>query len=75
MCIRDSPAGYLCAQTTSGRNGEDVVEEETAAAAWEWGESTERQTDEPVRVVCVVGLAHCNGVVDRLSAMELERWR
>ena len=69
------PAGYLCAQTTSGRNGEDVVEEETAAAAWEWGESTERQTDEPVRVVCVVGLAHCNGVVDRLSAMELERWR
>ena len=75
------PAGYLCAQTSTDRTGgggegEDVVEEETAAAAaWEWGESTERQTDEPVRVVCVVGLAHCNGVVDRLSAAELERWR
>ena len=39
------------------------------------GTSTERQTDEPVRVVCVVGLAHCNGVVDRLAAMDVERWR
>jgi len=75
------PAGYLCAQTTgTGHDGggeeekeeKEEKEEETAALS---GESTERQTDEPVRVVCVVGLAHCNGVVDRLSAMDLERWR
>ena len=74
------PAGYLCARTTTGRDGggeeekeeKEEKEEETASSR---GESTERQTDEPVRVVCVVGLAHCNGVVDRLSAMDLERWR
>ena len=28
----------------------------------------------PVRCVCVVGLAHCNGVVARLSSMELDGW-
>ena len=74
------PAGYLCARTTTGRErdgGEEVaaVAEEIAAARVERGTSTERRTDEPVRVVCVVGLAHCNGVVDRLAAMDMERWR
>ena len=52
-----------------------AVAEEIAAARVERGTSTDRQTDEPVRVVCVVGLAHCNGVVDRLAAMDVERWR
>ena len=28
--------------------------------------------DAPVRCVCVVGLAHCNGLVARLSEMDLE---
>ena len=49
------PAGYLCARTTTGRErdgGEEVaaVAEEIAAARVERGTSTERQTDEPVRV-------------------------
>ena len=74
------PAGYLCARTTTGCDGDGgeevaAVEEEIAAARVERGMSTEPRTDEPVRVVCVVGLAHCNGVVDRLAAMDIERWR
>ena len=46
---------------------------EEMAAARVGGERRPARTDEPMRVVCVVGLAHCNGVVDRLAAMDMER--
>jgi hypothetical protein len=62
--ITPHPAGYLVADV----DGES--EEETE------GESRS-QTDDgaPVRCVCVVGLAHCNGVVTRLAEMNLDEWR
>ena len=67
------PAGYLEADVvgegcsrecrTGSRDGDKSGEG--------WGALGEAP---PVRCVCVVGLAHCNGMVARLSEMDLEGW-
>ena len=62
--ITPHPAGYLVADVEGAP--EEEVEDESHA-----------RTDDgaPVRCVCVVGLAHCNGVVTRLAEMNLDEWR
>ena len=66
--IAAHPAGYLCAVTDEDGGPED------RASVW-GGASASGAAGGPVRTVCVVGLAHCNGVIERLSTMDLERWR
>jgi hypothetical protein len=59
------PAGYLRATVRSVRTRNTM--------------ETKRRVDEsslrPVRVVCVVGLAHCNGVLSRLENADVETYR
>ena len=66
--IAAHPAGYLCAVTDEDGGPED------RASVWA-GAPANGAAGGPVRTVCVVGLAHCNGVIERLSTMDLERWR
>lgn len=60
------PAGYLVADV-DGEPEEEAEDESRSRSQTEDGA--------PVRCVCVVGLAHCNGVVTRLEVMDLDEWR
>ena len=75
-----SPAGYLRATLTeridaTAKHDSDV---ETAVAETAVAETAAREAREkptrPTRVVCVVGLAHCNGVVSRLADANIESY-
>ena len=72
--IAAHPVGYLCAVTDEDGGPEDRASVWGGASEMN-GESTNGAAGGPVRTVCVVGLAHCNGVIERLSTMDLERWR
>ena len=60
------PAGYLVADV----DGEPEEEAEDKSRS-----RSQTEDGAPVRCVCVVGLAHCNGVVTRLEVMDLDEWR
>ena len=60
------PAGYLVADVDG--EPEEEAEDESRRRSW-------TEDGAPVRCVCVVGLAHCNGVVTRLEEMNLDEWR
>lgn len=69
-----SPAGYLRATLTESiettAKHDSVAETAVAETAREAREKPTR----PTRVVCVVGLAHCNGVVSRLADANIESY-
>lgn len=58
--LKPHPAGYLVAEVADG-NPSQVT-------------GPGQEAEEAVRCVCVVGLAHCNGLVARLSEMDLDGW-
>jgi hypothetical protein len=79
--FRAHPAGYLEARVFA----EDEDPEDPAGDSYSrwgpsahferpWGEE-EEDDDVPVRCVCVVGLAHCNGLAARLARADLDAWR
>ena len=70
-----SPAGYLRATLTEriDATAKHDSDAETAVAETAAREAREKPT-RPTRVVCVVGLAHCNGVVSRLADANIESY-
>ena len=75
-----SPAGYLRATLTEriDATAKHDSDAETAVAETAVAETAAREAREkptrPTRVVCVVGLAHCNGVVSRLADANIESY-
>ena len=80
--FRAHPAGYLEARVFA----EDEDPEDPAGDSYSRrgpsarfepprGEEEEEEDDVPVRCVCVVGLAHCNGLAARLARADLDAWR
>ena len=78
-------AGYLRATLGDGdgakaarEKAEEKAEEEASASRSEAKTEflePEPALDRPTRVVCVVGLAHCNGVLSRLADADVEAYR
>jgi hypothetical protein len=63
------PAGYLLATGTSS----SIETAGTESAATDAGVEAVRARDAaPVRCVCVVGLAHCNGMVAQLASARMQ---
>ena len=77
--FRAHPAGYLEARVFA----EDEDPAGDSYSRWgpsahferRRGEEEEEEDDAPVRCVCVVGLAHCNGLAARLARADLDAWR
>jgi len=79
-----SPAGYLRATLTESiettakhdSDAETAVAETAVAeiAVAETAREAREKPTRPTRVVCVVGLAHCNGVVSRLADANIESY-
>ena len=61
--FKPHPAGYMRV-TLGSTSGIEAVDQR---------ESSEKK--KTMRIVCVVGLAHCNGVLSRLAAANVEEAR
>ena len=65
--LKPHPAGYLIAEVADRKPSQ-------MGPGVQAGVEAGGAEAEAVRCVCVVGLAHCNGLVARLSEMELDGW-